>query len=91
MAPAGVMAMRLSTITDGRSYAALNRIVSFDPVTRESVLEAGVTFAQLARHFHALKFTAPVCAATGAVTVGGAVANDIHSKNHHSMGGFAAT
>ena len=68
--------------------AALNRIVSYDPETREAVLEAGVTFAQLARRFHALKFTAAVCAATGAVTVGGAVANDIHSKNHHSMGGF---
>ena len=67
---------------------ALNRIVSFDPGTHEAVLEAGVTFAQLARRFHALKFTAPVCAATGAVTVGGAIANDIHSKNHHSMGGF---
>lgn len=68
--------------------AGLNHIVSFDPITREAVLEAGVTFTQLARHFHALKFTAPVCAATGAVTIGGAIANDIHSKNHHSMGGF---
>jgi len=67
---------------------SLNRIVSFDPGTREAVLEAGVSFAQLARRFHALKFTASVCSATGAVTVGGAVANDIHSKNHHSMGGF---
>ena len=68
---------------------ALNRILSFSPVTREVVLEAGVTFAQLARRFHALKFTFAVSSATGAVTLGGAVANDIHSKNHHSMGGFA--
>lgn len=68
--------------------AKLNRILSFDPDTREAVLEAGVTFAQLARRFHPLKFTFAVSAATGAVTVGGAVANDIHSKNHHSMGGF---
>lgn len=66
----------------------LNRILSFDPATREAVLEAGVTFAQLARRFHPLKFTFAVAAATAAVTVGGAIANDIHSKNHHSMGGF---
>lgn len=67
---------------------ALNHILSFNPSTREAVLEAGVTFAQLARRFHALKFTFAVSSATGAVTVGGAIANDIHSKNHHSMGGF---
>ena len=67
---------------------ALNRVVSFDPVSREAVLEAGVTFTQLARHFHPLKFTFAVSAATGAVTVGGALANDIHSKNHHALGGF---
>ena len=45
---------------------ALNRILSFDPGTREAVLEAGVTFAQLARRFHALRFTFAVSSATGA-------------------------
>lgn len=67
---------------------ALDRVLSFDPGSGEIVCQAGVTFAQLARTYIPLGFCFPVSAATAAVTVGGAFANDIHSKNHHAIGSF---
>lgn len=67
---------------------ALDRVLSFDPDSGEIVCEAGVTFAQLAGRFIGEGFCFPVSAATAAVTVGGAFANDIHSKNHHAVGSF---
>ncbi len=66
----------------------LNRILSFDPVTREVVCEAGVDFSALIDRFAPEGFCFPVSAATASVTVGGAFANDIHSKNHHALGSF---
>lgn len=68
--------------------SALNRIQSFDPQTREVVCEAGVDFAALLDRFLPEGFCFPVSAATARVTVGGAFANDIHSKNHHRDGSF---
>jgi decaprenylphospho-beta-D-ribofuranose 2-oxidase len=67
---------------------ALNGVVSFDPASGEIVCEAGVTFAALTREFIPRGYCYPVSAATAAVTVGGAFANDIHSKNHHQVGSF---
>lgn len=66
----------------------LNRILSFDPETGEVVCEAGVTFEALLARFVPERFCFPVSAATAHVTVGGAFANDIHSKNHHAVGSF---
>lgn len=66
----------------------LNRILSFDPQTAEVVCESGVTFAALLARFATERFCFPVSAATAHVTVGGAFANDIHSKNHHVVGSF---
>jgi len=68
--------------------SALNRIVSFDSETGEIVCESGVDFASLLSRVLAEGFCFPVSAATASVTVGGAFANDIHSKNHHRVGSF---
>lgn len=68
--------------------SALNRIQSFNPQTREVVCEAGVDFAKLLDRFLPEGFCFPLSAATARVTVGGAFANDIHSKNHHRDGSF---
>ena len=68
--------------------SALNRIVSFDADTGEVVCESGVDFASLLEHVLPAGFCFPVSAATASVTVGGAFANDIHSKNHHRVGSF---
>lgn len=67
---------------------ALNQIVSFDRGTGEIVCESGVTFSMLLDAVLPAGFCFPVSAATASVTVGGAFANDIHSKNHHRVGSF---
>lgn len=66
----------------------LNRILSFDPASREVVCESGVDFNALLERFVPEGYCFPVSAATASVTVGGAFANDIHSKNHHRVGSF---
>jgi decaprenylphospho-beta-D-ribofuranose 2-oxidase len=66
----------------------LNRILSFDADSGEVVCEPGVTFHQLLREFLPRGFAAPVSPGTGFVTIGGAVANDVHGKNHDVAGSF---
>jgi FAD/FMN-containing dehydrogenase len=66
----------------------LNRILSFDQKTGLIRCEAGLTLA------HLLEFCVPrgwfpqVLPGTKFVTIGGAIANDIHGKNHHVAGTF---
>ncbi|MBA2491217.1 MAG: aminotransferase class III-fold pyridoxal phosphate-dependent enzyme [Gammaproteobacteria bacterium] len=66
----------------------LNRILSFDSANGEVVCEPGVTFHELLREFLPFGFAAPVSPGTGFVTIGGAVANDVHGKNHDVAGSF---
>jgi len=66
----------------------LNRILSFDAANGEVVCEPGVTFHKLLREFLPCGFAVPVSPGTGFVTIGGAVANDVHGKNHDVAGGF---
>ena len=66
----------------------LNRIISFDPETKELVCEPGVTFHKLLREFLPQGYCVPVSPGTGFVTVGGAIANDVHGKNHDVAGSF---
>ncbi|MGH8733166.1 MAG: FAD-binding oxidoreductase, partial [Burkholderiales bacterium] len=68
--------------------AGLNRVLSFDPDSGEIVCEPGVTFHDLLRDFLPRGFVAPVSPGTGYATIGGAVANDIHGKNHDRHGSF---
>jgi acetylornithine/succinyldiaminopimelate/putrescine aminotransferase/FAD/FMN-containing dehydrogenase len=68
--------------------AGLNRVLSFDPQSGEIVCEPGVTFHDLLRDFLPRGFVAPVSPGTGYATIGGAVANDIHGKNHDRHGSF---
>jgi len=66
----------------------LNRILSFDP--RGLVCcEAGVTFADLIAVFLPRGFFPPASPGTKFVTLGGALAADVHGKSHHREGSFA--
>lgn len=66
-----------------------NRILTIESDPPALVAEAGVSFNALSAALHPRGLTYPVAAATGAVTLGGALANDIHGKNHVAVGSFA--
>ncbi|MBI3447104.1 MAG: FAD-binding oxidoreductase, partial [Magnetospirillum sp.] len=66
----------------------LNRFVEFDAETGRLVAEAGVTFNDLLDVFLPLGWMAPVTPGTAFVTLGGALANDVHGKNHDGDGSF---
>jgi len=72
------------------STAGLNRIVSLDPETGVAVCEAGVSLEQLMVAGLAHGWFVPVSPGTRQVTIGGAIAADVHGKNHHQAGSFAS-
>lgn len=65
-----------------------DRIVSFDPQSGEVIVESGVTLDRLITVFMAQGWFPAVVPGTRFVTVGGAIANDVHGKNHHCQGSF---
>jgi len=67
---------------------AMHRIHSIDGATGLAVLDAGVNLDQLMRAALPFGLWVPVLPGTRQVTVGGAIASDIHGKNHHSAGSF---
>lgn len=65
-----------------------NRVRSFDPTSGTIVCEAGVTFYDLLREFLPKGYLVPTSPGTGFVTIAGAVANDVHGKDHDKSGSF---
>jgi decaprenylphospho-beta-D-ribofuranose 2-oxidase len=70
------------------SACGLNRMRSFDAATGELTVEAGVTIADILTSFIPRGFFLKVVPGTKFVSVGGAIAADVHGKNHHRDGGF---
>lgn len=66
----------------------LDRLLSFDPSTGEVVAEPGVSFRDLIDAFLGRGFMPPASPGTAFATVGGAVAADVHGKNHDRHGSF---
>jgi len=71
------------------STARLNRIIDMDPVTGLAACEAGVSLEQLMVAGLPAGWFVPVSPGTRQVTIGGAIAADVHGKNHHVAGSFA--
>jgi decaprenylphospho-beta-D-ribofuranose 2-oxidase len=87
----------------GRSYgdSALNgagavvlterfdHMLGFDPKAGILHCEAGVTLAEILEAFVPRGFFFPVTPGTKFISVGGAIAADVHGKNHHRTGSLA--
>ena len=66
----------------------MNRLIAFDRTTGVLECEAGVMLGDLLRWCLPQGWMLPVVPGTQLITVGGAIANDIHGKNHHVAGNF---
>ena len=67
----------------------LNHLLEFDPSTGVVLCEGGVSLADLLEVFVPKGWFLPVTPGTKFVSVGGAIACDVHGKNHHSEGAFS--
>ncbi len=69
---------------------SFNRMIAFDATSGQLVAEAGVQLAEIISAFLPRGFFPLVTPGTKFVTLGGAIAADVHGKNHHKDGSFAA-
>lgn len=67
---------------------AVNTVHSLDADTGVADVDGGVSLDQLMKAALPLGLWVPVLPGTRQVTIGGAIASDIHGKNHHSAGSF---
>jgi FAD/FMN-containing dehydrogenase len=70
------------------SMRGLDRFISFDPATGVLECEAGVLLKEIIDRFLPYGWFPAATPGTAFVTVGGAIANDVHGKNHHRAGSF---
>jgi FAD/FMN-containing dehydrogenase len=70
------------------SARSLDRFIRFDRDTGVLACESGVLLAEILALAVPYGWFPPVVPGTSQITVGGAIANDVHGKNHHRAGTF---
>jgi FAD/FMN-containing dehydrogenase len=78
-------------LNDGGTLIAargLDRLIRFDSETGVLRVEAGVSLDEILAFAVPRGWFLPVTPGTKFVTVGGAIGNDVHGKNHHVAGTF---
>lgn len=71
------------------SSVYLNHLLAFDEATGELHCSAGVSLTQILDIFVPRGWFPPVTPGTRFITIGGAIASDVHGKNHHIDGCFS--
>jgi FAD/FMN-containing dehydrogenase len=71
------------------ALSTFDYFVDFDEASGILTCESGVLLKDIQRHFVPLGWALPVTPGTQLITVGGAIANDVHGKSHHVNGTFA--
>lgn len=66
----------------------LNHFINFDKENGLLKCESGTTLEQVLELIVPYSWFLPVTPGTKFVTIGGAIANDVHGKNHHKAGSF---
>jgi decaprenylphospho-beta-D-ribofuranose 2-oxidase len=72
-------------VVDATGVAGVSAI---DPIARTATMLGGTSLDAALRELVPLGFFVPVTPGTSHVTVGGAIASDIHGKNHHVEGSW---
>ncbi|KXO75705.1 FAD-binding oxidoreductase [Brucella anthropi] len=67
---------------------AQKKILHFDHDKGLLTAESGVLLSEIIAHIGPYGYFPPVTPGTQFVTLGGAIANDVHGKNHHRQGAF---
>ena len=70
------------------STTGMNHILAFDPEAGVIRCEAGTTLDEVLKFIVPRGWFPPTTPGTRYITIGGAVANDVHGKNHHLAGTF---
>lgn len=83
----GDCALNQANTVDMRRF---NRMLAFDAARGQLVAEAGVLLSDVIATFLPRGWFPAVTPGTKFVTIGGMVAADVHGKNHHRDGSFAA-
>lgn len=65
---------------------AMKAVHAFDPQSGEIIVDPGVNFGDLLHTYAPQGWIAPVTPGTQFATLGGAIANDVHGKNHDHDG-----
>jgi decaprenylphospho-beta-D-ribofuranose 2-oxidase len=68
----------------------VNRYLAFDEATGTLCCEAGTSLAEIIQTFTPRGWFPMITPGTKFVTVGGAIANDVHGKGHHAQGAFSS-
>ena len=66
----------------------MDRFIDFDETSGQLECEAGVLLQDIQKLMIPRGWMLPVVPGTQLITVGGAIANDVHGKNHHVYGSF---
>jgi len=80
-----------SCLNDGNTLlatAGLDRLIKFDASSGRLKAEAGISFDAILQFAVPRGWFLPVTPGTRFITLGGAIANDVHGKNHHRAGTF---